>query len=582
MSIITETHTGTDSSPDDLTGRDEENKAEEKKKYKGFSRKDLIYIAILLLLGGLIYFFQLGAMTLWDTDEALYSEIAREMSNTGDFVSTQWNYSPWFCHPPMYFWMTVLSAKLMGWTEFAARFTSAFFGLLLIILVYFMGRLLINSRTGFYAGLITAANIQLWVQSRMAILDMPFLFFIIASVYAFLLAVREKKSLCYALVWVFAGLAVITKGPVGFILPAIYVFIYIVITKKWEEFKPLILSWGIPLFLLISVPWYWLMGDIYGQPFLETTFGYFFLKRIYAPVMNQDGPWYYYIPVFLAGALPWSAFIPLSFYFLAKNFSDYRAKFLLTWITFTFLLFTFAGTKRPNYILFLYPALNIVIGWAMDSIFSEGKFKKSSTISFIAFSLSTIVVIGAFIMVAMKLYPEYYQKYGGNLLLLTLPLIAGGIITLILTFKKKQYAFYSIVAMATVSYLVLISYIPLVQSLKPEPEMAQIILKMQKPHDRIALRGNFGRQFSIIYYTNQPVIFYHSEEALIKGLEREKGLFVVMHQKNFDKLKDRFTVPYTIIHRKGGLILFYKGDIPAGGHDGNNRRDFAGKIEIPE
>ena len=545
-------------------------------------RTDFKYILILLIVGGFIYFFQLGAMTLWDTDEALYTEIAREMQTTGDYISTQWNYSPWFCHPPFYFWMVVVTAKIFGWTEFAARFPSALFGVLLIILTYLMGSLMINRRTGFYAGLITTVIIQLWVQSRMAILDMPFLFFLIAAVYFFLLGIYKKSHYYYIGFWVSAGLAVVTKGPVGFILPAIYAGIYIIITKDWKEIKPLLLSWGVPLFLLFSVPWYWVMSDIYGQPFIETTFIYFFFKRIVAPVMNQDGSWYYYIPVFLAGFLPWTAFIPLSFYFLAKKFSDNRAKFFLIWIIFTFLLFTFAGTKRPNYILFIYPPLSIALGWAMDSIFNNGKFKKSSTISYIAFSLSTILVIGAFIIVAMKVYPQYYKEYSGNLLMLMVPLIVGGVVTLILTFRKKEAAFYAIVSMGVISYLVLISYIPLVQSLKPEPNMAGIILKLKKPHDKIALRGNFGRQFSIIYYTNQPVILYHSEKDLIMGIERHDGMWTVMHQKNFDHIKDQIKTSYTIIHKEGGLVLFFSGSTHTVSGVKDLRRDFDGKIEIQD
>jgi len=545
-------------------------------------RIEIKYIVILVILGIIVYFFQLGAMTLWDTDEALYTEIAREMSVTGDYLTTQWNYTPWFCHPPLYFWLTTLSAKIMGWTEFAARFPSALFGLLLVILTYYLGRLLVNARAGFFAGLITITTIQLWIQARMALLDMPFLFFLTAAVYFFILGIKKKNRYYYIGFWACAGFAVLTKGPVGFILPAIYVFFYILITGKWKEIVPLIFSWGAPIFLLLSIPWYWAMANIYGNPFLEQVFGYFFLKRIYTPVMNQDGPWYYYIPVFLAGFLPWTAFIPLTFYFLFRKFSDYRAKFLLAWIVFTFVLFTLAGTKRPNYILFIYPGLSVGLGWALESIFSRNGFRRSSTISFAAFSISTLLVIGAFIFVAVRLYPHYFSQYARNLLLLAVPLLVGGITTLILSFKRKEFAFYGIVIMAAASYLVLISYIPLVQSLKPEPQLTGTILKLQRPGDRLALRGNFGRQFSIIYYSKQPAILYHSDEDLITGLHKQYGLFVVMHNKNFERIRSRISVPYTIIQKKEGLVLFYKGRTPLISDMKNGRRVFLDKIEIQE
>jgi len=532
---------------------------EETTEKENFIKDNIKYLVILVLIGIVLYFFQLGSMTLWDTDEALYTEIAREMETTGDYITTRWNYSPWFCHPPLYFWMVNLTSRVLGWTEFTARFPSAFFAILTVILVYFLGKLLINREVGFLAGLITVSTLHLWIQARMALLDMPFLFFMVSAVYFFFRGFLNERHNNYAGFWIFAGLAVLTKGPVGLILPAIYVLFHVCITRQWKRALPLLYSWGIPLFLIIAIPWYWVMTRIYGQPFVEQTFGYFFITRIYAPVMNQDGPWYYYIPFFLAGFLPWTPFIPLVFYFLFRNFSDYRAKFFLSWIIFTFLLFTFAGTKRPNYILFIYPGLSLALGWTMYSIFNTQRYKKSSFISFLAFSLSTLLVIGAFILAALHFYPNYYRQYSGNLLLLAAPILTGGVATLILTFKNKKWAFYGIVAMAGALCLVLISYIPLVESLKPEPEIARTIKQLEKPGDELAIRGNFGRQFSIVYYTGKKANFYHSDEDLIKGLREKPNQFVVMHRKNFDRIHGNFDFPLTIIKEKSKIVLFYTG-----------------------
>ncbi|MCE1246008.1 MAG: glycosyltransferase family 39 protein [Firmicutes bacterium] len=523
-------------------------------------KTELRYLLVIVLFGCLINMAMLGSMTLWDTDEALYAQIAREMTVSGDYITTQWNGGTWFCHPPLYFWLESLTAKFFGWNEFSARFPSALFGVLLMVLVYYFGKLMVNGRTGFYAALVTGATIQLWVQSRMALLDMPFLFFLIAAVYLFYYGFMKEDKRYYIGFWLCAGLSVVAKGPVGFVLPALYAFFLIMIHRRWNEIPKLIFSWGVPLFLITGVSWYWAMSDIYGRPFMEQVFGYFFFKRIYAPVMNQDGPWYYYIPFFLAGFLPWTAFIPLTFYFLAKKFSDPRSKFLLCWIVFTFLLFTFAGTKRPNYILFIYPALSIALGWALDSIVSNGKFHKASTYSFVGFSVSVILVIAAFIVAAMKLYPAYFNQYAGNLTLLAVPLLIGGIFTLILTFKSKKIAFYGIVAMSAISYLVLLSYVPLVESLKPEPEMSRTIKERMKPGDILALRGNYGRQFSVIYYTGQKALMYHSEDDMVKGINARPGMYIVMHKDEFKRVTSRVTRPFTVLQEKNGIVLFYTGE----------------------
>lgn len=521
---------------------------------------EIKYLIILAVMGGLLFFAGLGSMSLWDTDEALYTQIAREMVITGDYITTQWNFNPWFCHPPLYFWMTTLAARLFGWTEFAARFGSALFGFLFSFLIYYFGKILFNARSGFYGALVSTVILQLWVQSRMALLDMPFLFFMMAGLYCFILGFLKKDNRYYAGFWVLTGLSVLTKGPVGLILPLCYAVFYTAITGEWKRGLPLLYSPGILLFLIITVPWHWSMTQIYGDIFLERTFGYFFVKRIVSPVMNQDGAWHYYIPFFLGGFLPWTAFIPLTFYFLFKNFNDRRSRFLLVWIIFTFVLFTLAGTKRPNYIIFIYPALSLALGWCLDTVFSSRCFKKSSTVTFVFFSVSSLLVIAAFIVAAVHFYPEYYKEYSHNLILLGVPFLAGGIITLILSFKNKESAFYSAAAMAAVSYLIMLSYIPLVESLRPEPAIASVIRQMKKPQDRIAVRGNFGRQFSLVYYIQSPAVMYHSDEELVEGINNEQNLFVVLHKKEYENIKEHILVPVEVIKETEGLILIYKGN----------------------
>lgn len=531
-----------------------------------------IYPVILLVLGGLIYFYMLGGMALWDTDEALYTQIAREMEQTGDYLSTQWNRIPWFCHPPLYFWLTIASAKIFGWNAFAARFPSALFGVLTVLLTYLFGCRLYNRKAGFYAGLATLATFQLWLQSRMAILDMPFLFFIILAVYLFYRGFTTKRpSWYYVGFWVCCGFAVLTKGPVGVILPLIYVGFAILFKKRWDEIGKLLTSPGISFLIIIGAPWYMIMAKVYGGPFIDQVFDYFFITRIFKPVMNQGGPWYYYVPYFLAGFLPWTVFLPMIFFALGKRRGDFRSQFLLAWIISTFLIFTLAGTKRPNYILFLYPALSIALGWVMDEAIDRNRFRRMFHFSFSAFSLSVLLVIAAFGYTAVWHYPHYWKQYNANLTPLGVALVIGGVVTFLMAFKKKAYAFYSVVALTMVCFMMLVSYIPLVESLRPEPRIAESVKQIITPGDRLAMRGNFGRQFSILFYVNKPVDFYHTDEDLVNAVNTGRGYVIIMHRKNFERLRGEFKVDVEIIKRDGGLVLFRAGKNKQNMHGGNNR-----------
>ena len=82
----------------------------------------------------------LGAYPLTDTTEARYGEIARKMLETGQWLVPQIDYGvPFWGKPPLSFWLTAMSYKLFGITEFAARLPSLLLGIAVCALVYMVG-----------------------------------------------------------------------------------------------------------------------------------------------------------------------------------------------------------------------------------------------------------------------------------------------------------------------------------------------------------------------------------------------------------------------------------------------------------
>ena len=75
-------------------------------------------------------------MGLTDRDEGRNAEAGREMLETGNWVSPTFNYEPRFAKPALVYWLMSLSYRWLGIDEFAARFPSAAFGGVLIVLQY--------------------------------------------------------------------------------------------------------------------------------------------------------------------------------------------------------------------------------------------------------------------------------------------------------------------------------------------------------------------------------------------------------------------------------------------------------------
>lgn len=171
-------------------------------------------LMLLLLLSGFLLFFNLGKGSLWDWDEAIYASVAKEMLQDGDYVSLHLNGNDWPEKPPLMIWCIAASYWLLGINEFSARLPVAVFGLLNVLLIYFIGNRFFNHWIGLLSALFLVSCLHFLILSRMAMLDVPLTFFISAASCLFWLG--REKPVYFIPAGVAVGMAVMTKSLVGF------------------------------------------------------------------------------------------------------------------------------------------------------------------------------------------------------------------------------------------------------------------------------------------------------------------------------------------------------------------------------
>ena len=76
---------------------------------------------LLLLIAFLTFFVGLGCPAVTDSDEAFYAEAAREMVETGDWLTPHFNYTDRWQKPVLYYWLTAATYLVTGPTELGAR-----------------------------------------------------------------------------------------------------------------------------------------------------------------------------------------------------------------------------------------------------------------------------------------------------------------------------------------------------------------------------------------------------------------------------------------------------------------------------
>ncbi|MEO8717815.1 MAG: glycosyltransferase family 39 protein [Burkholderiales bacterium] len=326
-------------------------------------------LALSLVLLAALWFGTLEYRDLFAPDEGRYAEIPREMVASGDWVTPRLNDLKYFEKPALQYWVTAAAYRFLGESEWTARLWPATTGFLGLLAVLITGGALFGRRAGIVAGLLLASMFAYPIFAGVLTLDMGLAFFATAALFCFLLSqqsrIAESERRRWMLAaWAAMGLAVLSKGLIGAVLPALALVIYVAVQRDASPLRRLWLLPGLALFLLVAAPWFAAV-----QMRNPEFFGFFFIHEHFArfalPDHNRPGGWYYYIPVLLVAALPWT---PLALGALRAAWKRplgsahliHVDRALLIWCATVFVFFSLSRSKLPAYILPILPALALL------------------------------------------------------------------------------------------------------------------------------------------------------------------------------------------------------------------------------
>ncbi len=313
-----------------------------------------------------VWLATLANRPLFNPDEGRYAEIPREMLSGGDWVIPHLNGLDYIEKPPLQYWATAAMYRLFGVSEFSARLYTALTALGTVALIGLLGARIGGRETGWRAAAVLAGMIMVIVLGQLITLDMSLTFYMTASLTGFLLAQRpgDGAPKWMLLAWIAAALGVLTKGLVAAAIPAAVLVIYSLCSRDFAPWRRLRLSWGLPLFLAIVVPWHWL-ASLRLDDFLQFFFVHEHFARYLTKVADREEPWWFFGMVFLIGTVPWT--VP-ALRVIVSGWRDRAPKgpfspafFLWIWVLFVCVFFSLSDSKLMPYILPAMPALAVLI-----------------------------------------------------------------------------------------------------------------------------------------------------------------------------------------------------------------------------
>ncbi len=375
--------------------------------------RDLLLLALAF---GALYFLKLGAPDLANPDEGRYAEIPREMVATGDWVTPRLDGVNYFEKPPLGYWIVAAQLLVFGPSEGSVRTVPVLFGLGGILLTYAAARRLFGREAGLGAAVVLGTTAFYAALSRLLILDMAVSVLMSATLFCFLLGVREppgarRRWLFYGL-YVSAALATLTKGPIGFLVTGAVMALWLLVFNQWHRLRPFYLPSGVLLFLAIAAPWHFLAAA--RNP---TWAHFYFVNQNWERFTTQEHgrfhPWYWFIPILAGGLFPWLGFVVAGFREAtlegwARRREPAKADrwYFVVWAVFIFAFFSKSQSKLPPYILPVFPPIAVLIGLVVGRGWRDGVLGRSRI------GIKVFAVCCALLAVGVLLAVSLPEKFG--------------------------------------------------------------------------------------------------------------------------------------------------------------------------
>ncbi len=496
------------------------------------------HMLALLLLSCFFLFLNLGSYSLKEPDEGRYAEIPREMVETGDFVVPHLDYARYFEKPPLHYWITALSYRALGVSEWSFRLPNALVALLCVLALYFSARKWFGPQTAFVSAAMLLSSFGFFALGRIITIDMLFACLLFLSLLAFYGYYRERAmGACY-LFYTCLALATLAKGPVSLILMGLTILLFLFTERNLTFLKHLFRIRGLLLYACITLPWFIAIAA------REKEFLWFFFVdqhwlRFLTTKHKRGGPLYYFVPVLLAGMLPWSLFIPRSIIALWRV-TELRLFFIFSLVVFVF--FSLSGSKLPPYILPAFPAISLILGYLFSN-YRNRRIAWPAEILFYQLLLAMLCGAGLLALSGrlwglLDLSPMTIDLLRQTRLLWLGLTVASAVLLLLLCvrgMRRFKALFPALIAFSLALILLILLHTPAIDRLNTTKQLAQIIRERQRLAEVTVVNyGSFDQ--TLPFYMRQKVLIASHLGELAMGARYADAKDLFLNEQEFVRL----------------------------------------------
>jgi 4-amino-4-deoxy-L-arabinose transferase-like glycosyltransferase len=340
----------------------------------------VVAVAAAVFLSGVV-----SPPNLMDDVDSVQAQIAKNMLQSGDWVTARLNGVAYLEKSPLIYWLIATSYAIFGVSDWAARVPLAFAATMLCYLAARFGAWAFGSLAGLYTGLTLSTCVGLWLFTRIQIPDAMLTLTITLAMWGFLRALDgERRWAAIGAAAVGAGL--LLKGLIAAVFPIGAMILFLAITGDWRKWRRLRLVTGVLIATAIAAPWH-VAAAVANPPMADLTwrsapgeyhgfFWFYFLNEHVFRFLNMRHPRdYNTVPRVLFWAFhllwlfPWTgALLGTARQSFGSGDRAARTRLLcVCWIGFLLAFFSLSTTQE-YYSMPAYPAFALLIGSAVASV----------------------------------------------------------------------------------------------------------------------------------------------------------------------------------------------------------------------
>ena len=512
---------------------------------------------LLLLLCGVTFLAGLGRPAIGDSDEAFYAEAAREMVESGDWLTPRYNYEPRFQKPILFYWLVAATYTVAGIGETQARLWAALAGVGLSLAVLLAGRRWFDLRTAMIAAAIVATTFGYFSIGRLALPDLPLAFFITVAIGAALAGTVDDDI--HATRWLLisgaaAGCAFLTKGPVGLLVPAIVVTPIWVLEREHFRLTPRAALGAIAVGLAIGAPWYVAMAISHGAGYLESFFVGDNLERFATSRFNDPRPLWFYLPIVLGGMLPWTPLVAAVAPMLRtratrRRWLSPRTWRMIVWAAMPLVFFTISVGKQPRYVLPILPPLALLLADAIAQRRTTHGDRRDPLVQIPAIAVT--VLLGVMAVLLYRARPLIVMVPPAFIDAAVVAIAVASGIVLGATLAARSRAVPGCVALSAALTLAGLQYALSPAGHDPVQNMAALVLQHRTASEPVVTFRVFVR--NLIFYTHLQQDDLESEAEVVEFLRSNERVLCVIGADELDRIQRKASVATRTL----GEVLYF-------------------------